>query len=103
MSEPSSTQEFLLLSRGQWDAERSPNEIQAAIDRGAAYLKKNHDKPPADADTAKFSLGVTALAGLSLLEAGIPAADPAIKAVLSTVRAQCLSQTHTYPITLALL
>lgn len=32
MSEPSSTQEFLLLSRGQWDAERSPNEIQAAID-----------------------------------------------------------------------
>ena len=32
MSDPSSTQEFLLLSRGQWDAERSPNEIQAAID-----------------------------------------------------------------------
>ena len=32
MPEPSSTQEYLLLSRGQWDADKSPQEIQAARD-----------------------------------------------------------------------
>ena len=33
MTSSTSTKEFLLLSRGQWDPERSPDEIQAAIDR----------------------------------------------------------------------
>ena len=32
MPEAPATQEYLLLSRGQWDADRSPQEIQAAID-----------------------------------------------------------------------
>lgn len=31
MPDPSSS-DFLLLSRGQWDADKSPEEIQAAID-----------------------------------------------------------------------
>lgn len=37
MPEPSSTQEYLLLSRGQWDADKSPQEIQAAIDEFYAW------------------------------------------------------------------
>lgn len=32
MSEESATQSYLVLSRGRWDKERSPEEIQAAID-----------------------------------------------------------------------
>lgn len=32
MPTTSSTNEYLLLSRGQWDAGKSPEEIQAAID-----------------------------------------------------------------------
>ena len=32
MSTVSSINEYLLLSRGQWDADKSPQEIQAAID-----------------------------------------------------------------------
>ncbi|GAB3765565.1 YciI family protein [Ramlibacter monticola] len=32
MPNASSTNEYLLISRGQWDAGRSPQEIQAAID-----------------------------------------------------------------------
>lgn len=32
MTSTSSTHEYLLLSRGQWDADKSPQEIQAAID-----------------------------------------------------------------------
>ena len=32
MSEPPFTQDYLLLSRGRWDPDKSPQEIQAAID-----------------------------------------------------------------------
>ena len=37
MSTTSSTNEYLLLSRGQWDADKSPQEIQAAIDAFYAW------------------------------------------------------------------
>ena len=37
MTESSSTREYLLLSRGQWDPARSPAEIQAAIDSFYAW------------------------------------------------------------------
>ena len=33
-------QEFLLLSRGQWDASKSPEQIQAAIDAFYAWHAK---------------------------------------------------------------
>ena len=37
MAEPSSTHEYLLLSRGQWDPAKSPAEIQSAIDSFYAW------------------------------------------------------------------
>ena len=37
MSTASSTNEYLLLSRGQWDADKSPAQIQAAIDAFYAW------------------------------------------------------------------
>ena len=37
MSIPPSTNEYLLLSRGRWDADKSPQEIQAAIDAFYAW------------------------------------------------------------------
>jgi hypothetical protein len=37
MSTAAPLQEFLLLSRGQWDADKSPEEIQAAIDAFYAW------------------------------------------------------------------
>jgi hypothetical protein len=37
MSNASSLNEYLLLSRGQWDADKSPQEIQAAIDAFYAW------------------------------------------------------------------
>jgi hypothetical protein len=37
MSTTSPINEFLLLSRGQWDADKSPQEIQAAIDAFYAW------------------------------------------------------------------
>jgi hypothetical protein len=40
MSTPSPLHEYLLLSRGQWDPDKSPQEIQAAIDSFYAW----HDR-----------------------------------------------------------
>lgn len=37
MPDAPAVNEYLLLSRGQWDAERSPQEIQAAIDAFYAW------------------------------------------------------------------
>jgi hypothetical protein len=37
MSTTSSTKEYLLLSRGRWDADKSPQEIQAVIDAFYAW------------------------------------------------------------------
>jgi hypothetical protein len=37
MSATSSSNEYLLLSRGHWDADKSPEEIQAAIDAFYAW------------------------------------------------------------------
>ncbi len=37
MSPPVATNEYLVISKGQWDAERSSEEIQSAIDRFYAW------------------------------------------------------------------
>lgn len=39
MNKKAETSEYLVISRGQWDKDRSPEEIQAAID--AFYVWKN--------------------------------------------------------------
>jgi len=40
MSTSSSSNEFLLLSRGQWDADKSKEEIQAVIDQFYAWHQR---------------------------------------------------------------
>lgn len=40
MSEPSTSNEYLLLSRGQWDPRKSKEEIQAAIDSFYAWYEQ---------------------------------------------------------------
>lgn len=40
MSDSSPDQEYLLLSRGQWDPEKTPEEIQAAIDSFYAWYER---------------------------------------------------------------
>ena len=37
MTNPPALKEYLLLSRGQWDADKSPEQIQAAIDAFYAW------------------------------------------------------------------
>ncbi len=40
MSEDPSLDEFLVLSRGQWDADKSPEEIQQTIDAFYAWIEQ---------------------------------------------------------------
>lgn len=40
MTNRPSAHEYLLLSRGQWDADKSPQEIQSAIDRFYAWYER---------------------------------------------------------------
>jgi hypothetical protein len=60
MTHPSSTNEYLLLSRGQWDPGKSPEEIQAAIDSFYVW----HERLVAD---GKFKPGHRLATGTKLV------------------------------------
>ena len=68
-------------------------QIDAAIQKGADYLKAHSGD----------GIGPQALAGIALLEAKVPANDPAVTAITNAVRTQCYSQSRTYQITLCLM
>lgn len=72
--------------------------IQQAIARGVAYLKQGQgiDGSWPHAHTA----GATALVGLTLLECGVPAADPAVQRAAVYLRSASLTLTHTYSLAL---
>jgi hypothetical protein len=77
-------------------------EIDAAIEKGVAYLKKSggeNSKEARDPDR----VGATALVGLALLETGTPPDDPAVKKITATVRDASYTQTQTYQIALCIL
>jgi hypothetical protein len=76
-------------------------EIDAAVQSGAAYLKKagGNGRDARDPDR----VGATALAGLALLETGTPADDPALKKITAAIRDASYTQTQTYQIALCIL
>ena len=41
MSAPATPSEYLVISRGQWDADASPEQIQSAIDDFYVWLERN--------------------------------------------------------------
>lgn len=41
MSAPATPSEYLVISRGQWDADASPEKIQSAIDDFYVWLERN--------------------------------------------------------------
>ena len=77
-------------------------EIDAAIEKGVAYLKKSggeNSKEARDPDR----VGANALVGLALLETGTQPDDPAVKKITATVRDASYTQTQTYQIALCIL
>jgi hypothetical protein len=80
-------------------AERNP-KIQQAIDRGVAFLRSQQDKngiwPYNTFSVTGGSVGATALVGLTLLECGVPADDPAIQQAAKYVRKNAAGLDFTY-------
>lgn len=74
--------------------------VARAIDQGVAYLKKTQE----DNGTWRYPhIGMTALAGLTLLECEVPAQDPAVQKAAEAVRQAALNLTHTYSLSLAIM
>jgi hypothetical protein len=74
--------------------------IDKAIDRGVEHLRKMQR---ADGTWPNGEMGATALAGLTLLECGVPPSDPALKKAAEAVRKASGDLTHTYSLALAVL
>jgi hypothetical protein len=70
----------------------TPQEINAAIAKGTAYLKQPTVNPASPA-----------LVGLALLECGVPFDDPALKSIAATVRDAAYAVNATYHVSLDLL
>jgi serine/threonine protein kinase len=76
-------------------------KTEKAIARGVQYLK---DQQFPDGTWQHYpNPGATALAGLTLLECGVPVTDPAIQKAAATVRTAAVQANHTYSMALAIL
>jgi hypothetical protein len=82
------------------------DDVQQAVERGATFLKglqkDNGTWAYVDRDP-QSEVGATALAGLSLLECGVAADDPAVERAAAVIRQAGIPLTHTYSISLAIL
>jgi hypothetical protein len=76
-------------------------EAHDAIDRGVAYLKRLQ-KPDGTWPRAEV-IAITALAGLTLLECGVPPEDPAIQNAADAIRRAGEALTRTYALALSIL
>jgi hypothetical protein len=89
-------------------------DVNHAIDRGVAYLKKAQHKngtwadplgnwPGAQLHGHYYAVGCTALPGLTLLECGVPASDPVVQRAAQYVRSRAAGIDRTYELSLAIL
>jgi hypothetical protein len=83
----------------------TPKEVEDAIKRGTNALRAHYKeaaKPAAGPDQTSM-IGVSCMAGLAMLEGGVPPADPALKIIANKVRDASYGQTQTYGAALCLL
>jgi hypothetical protein len=77
-----------------------PTPLQAARKAGE-FLRKQYAPP--NSYTGTHGLGETSLAGLAMLEAGVPPSDPAIQRIANEVRAGAAAEVNTYRVALCIL
>ena len=78
-------------------------KVDAAVKKAAEFFKKRVAQGIAGPQNFVHGNGELSLMGLAMLEAGVPPADPAMKAVIQQIRGDALAQTQTYPVALAVL
>jgi predicted DNA-binding antitoxin AbrB/MazE fold protein len=99
-------------------AKKDPDQqkrIHQAIERGLAYLRRTQlptgswiigrakPAPGVSGNAGDWLVGFAALPGLTLLECGVPAADPAVQRAAKLVRLYIPNHMKTYEISLAIL
>ena len=80
---------------------RDEQKVNAAIDKGVAYLKRNQNAD--GAWPGGHVVGYAAIGGLTLLECKIPAQDPAVQKAAAYVRFHAGNLNATYELSLAIL
>jgi hypothetical protein len=86
--------------------ELSPEEqkqVDAAVQKGVAFLKSQQRPDGRWEQVHGHRVGPTALTALTLLEAGVPASDPALARAAEVVRADARALRETYDLSLAIL
>src|SRR5436190_874173 len=88
-------------------------EIKQAVNRGVQYLKGIQREDGTWAYVSQdrqFRLrdphdevGATALAGMTLLECGVPGGDPVVEKAAAAVRQASIGLTHTYSLSLGIM
>jgi hypothetical protein len=77
------------------------HQVDDALARGIAFLKQSQS--PDGGWNGESRAGYTALAGLTLVECGLPVEDPCIKKAAAFMRNACPQLNRTYDISLAIL
>lgn len=80
----------------------SREKIALAIERGIAFLKARQ-LASGTWPAKEHELGYAALAGLALVECGVPVTDPAVARAAGFVRGTAAKSEHTYDLSLAVL
>jgi hypothetical protein len=93
----------LVLALGLPTARAGEDEaLNAAVKKAVAYLKDAH-MPSDSYRGGSHGIGTAALAGLALLESGVPPDDPVVANMAKFVRAEALGHDQTYGISLAIM
>ncbi len=74
--------------------------VNRAIDKGVIHLKQLQRE---NGTWPHQELGATSLAGLTLLECGVPPNDPSVRSATQVIRQASITCTHTYSIALSIL
>src|SRR5438105_6311115 len=97
---------LLLGGRVQAQRPRLSNDAQLMVNRSIEYGRKyllSRQTPQGNFPGPGHPVGVTALAGLALMECGMDASDLALRAAASFIIAQTKSLEDTYDLSLAIL
>jgi hypothetical protein len=75
-------------------------QIKQMIQRGVAYLKQLQTE---NGSWPHLQSGMTSLAGLTLLECGVPSSDASVQSAAASVRKAAVTEDQTYSLALAIL